>query len=61
MCEVGISTTIRSKIYVQGKTETSSCINSMQDISYIKINGRFTISGGCKYGVINTVSVINVN
>ena len=61
MCVAGISTVIHSKVYVLEKTETGSCINSMQAISYINSNGRFTVTGWNKCGVTNSRSVITVN
>ena len=40
------------------KYEAGSFINSMQDISYIIVNGRFTIIGWYKCGVIINISII---
>ena len=54
MCAAGISITTCSKVYVLGKYETGI----LQAISYIIINGRFTVIGGYKYGGINNSPVI---
>ena len=54
MCAAGIITTTRSKVYVMEKSETVS----LQAISYIIINGGFTVIGGYKYGGINNGPVI---
>ena len=61
ICTSGIINTISSNIYVLGKTETSSCIDIAQVISYININGGFSVIGWYKWGVINDRSVITVN
>ena len=59
MCASNIITKICRKVYVMGKYETGICINSMQAISYTRINGRFTVIGGYKCVVINNRPVIN--
>ena len=61
MCASVISTTICRKYHLQGKSETSICINSIQYISYILIHGIFTVVGGYKCGVINNRPVITEN
>ena len=61
MCVAGISTVIHSKVYVLEKTETGSCINSMQAISYINSNGGFNTILWYMNDVINGCSVVTVN
>ena len=61
MCADNINTKICRKVNAPVKYETSSCINSMQSISYININDRFTVIGWYKYGAINGRSVIPEN
>ena len=58
MCAAGISTTIISKVYLLGKTETDSCINSIQAIPYINIHGRFAVIGWYTRSIINNRPVI---
>ena len=49
------------KSLYSGKYETGSCINSMQAISYISINGEFPENVGYKCGVVNNRPVITEN
>ena len=57
MCVAGTSTTTWRKVYALETSETGS----LQAISYIFINGGFTVIGGYKYCGINNRPVITEN